>query len=54
MNILVTDQSDNPISPDQLSGLALWNDTIGHICATAMGRVQQQNLNASEISKDSK
>lgn len=42
MTITITDHADRPITPSQLPDLALWNDTLGHICATVIARVSQE------------
>lgn len=47
MTVKITDQAGRTISPEELKTLALWNDTVEHICATAMARVVQEESKAS-------
>lgn len=42
MTITIIDQANRPLSPNQLSALALWNDTLSHICATVIARIEQE------------
>ena len=43
MTITITDHADRPITPSQLPDLALWNDTMSHICATVIIRATQED-----------
>lgn len=47
MTVKITDQAGRVISPEKLETLALWNDIVEHICATAMARVAQEEPKAS-------
>lgn len=47
MTVNITDSAGQPIAPEKLETLALWNDTVEHICATAMARVVQEEPKAS-------
>ncbi len=42
MTITIIDEANRPLSPSQLAALGLWNDTMSHICATVIARMEQE------------
>lgn len=43
MTVTILDPADRPIPQNQLSNLALWNDTLSHICATVIARATHES-----------
>ncbi len=42
MTVVITDLTGRTIQPAELEQLALWNETVSHICATALARIPQE------------
>lgn len=52
MEIKITDHTGKQLHADQLSSLEVWNETISHVCASAMERLKQEiNTGPSAIEK---
>lgn len=42
MEIRITDHTGKQLHADQLSSLNVWNETISHVCASALERLNQE------------
>ena len=52
MEIKITDNTGKQLDADQLSSLKVWNETIRHVCASALERLQHEmNTTPSAIEK---
>lgn len=41
MDVKILDNTGQPISYEQMKQLNIWNDTLQHVCASAIERLQQ-------------
>jgi len=55
MDIRILDRAGQPLSADQIEQLNIWNETMEHICASALERVRKENVAVPiSVAKESK
>lgn len=47
MEVRILDSNGRQLSREQLKGMNIWNETMEHICATAMERVRKEEITSS-------
>ena len=44
MEVKILDNTGRQLSREQLQQMNLWNDTLAHVCASALERLQQADI----------
>ena len=49
VEIRILDNNGNPLCADQLPTLKIWNNTINHVCASALDRIQHGDFSQPDM-----